>query len=108
LSRGRRSNSPARSFGYCSTAGGRGVGRRLAEAGIAAAIARGAERNELEVLASNTRAIALYERLGFVREGVRCRARRLDGQCEDNILMARLVEPPAIGEAAAPELSPAT
>ena len=59
---------------------GRGVGRRLAEAAMAAARAKGAERIELEVFASNTHAIALYERLGFAREGVKRRARKLDGE----------------------------
>jgi ribosomal protein S18 acetylase RimI-like enzyme len=67
---------------------GRGVGRRLAEAAIAAAKAQGAERIELEVFASNTRAITLYETLGFVREGVRRRARKLDGEYDDVVLMA--------------------
>jgi RimJ/RimL family protein N-acetyltransferase len=69
---------------------GRGVGRRLAEAAIAAARERGAERIELEVLAKNTRAIALYERLGFVHEGVKRRARKLDGEYDDIVLMALL------------------
>ena len=67
---------------------GRGIGRRLAEAAIAEAQARGAERIELEVFASNARAITLYERLGFVREGVRRHARLLDGVYDDNVLMA--------------------
>jgi ribosomal protein S18 acetylase RimI-like enzyme len=67
---------------------GRGVGRRLAEAAIAAAKEQGAERIELEVFASNTRAIALYETLGFVHEGVRRRARKLDGEYDDVVLMA--------------------
>jgi len=69
---------------------GRGVGRRLAEAAIAAAKAQGAERIELEVFASNTRAIALYERLGFVREGVKRNARKLDGEYDDIVQMALL------------------
>jgi ribosomal protein S18 acetylase RimI-like enzyme len=67
---------------------GRGVGRRLAEAAIAAAKEQGAERIELEVFASNTRAIALYEKLGFVREGVKRRARKLDGEYDDIVQMA--------------------
>ena len=69
---------------------GRGVGRRLADAAIAAAKAQGAERIELEVFASNARAIALYETLGFVREGVKRRARKLDGVYDDVVLMALL------------------
>jgi RimJ/RimL family protein N-acetyltransferase len=71
---------------------GRGIGTRLAQAGIAAAAEHGAERIELEVFASNERAIALYERLGFVREGVKKRARNLGGQYDDNILMALFME----------------
>jgi RimJ/RimL family protein N-acetyltransferase len=74
---------------------GRGLGRRLAEAALAAAHAGGIERVELEVFASNAAAIALYERLGFVREGVRRRARLLDGAYDDVVLMALLVEPSA-------------
>ena len=70
---------------------GRGVGRRLAEAAIAAAKEQGAERIELEVFASNTRAIALYERLGFVREGVKRRARKLDDAYDDIVQMALLL-----------------
>jgi RimJ/RimL family protein N-acetyltransferase len=67
---------------------GRGLGRRLAEAAVAAARERGMERIALEVFASNTRAIALYERLGFRHEGVLRRARKLDGRYDDNVLMA--------------------
>jgi ribosomal protein S18 acetylase RimI-like enzyme len=72
---------------------GRGLGERLALATIDAARARGVERVELEVFASNTRAIRLYERLGFAHEGVRLRARKLDGGYEDNVLMALVFEP---------------
>ena len=67
---------------------GQGLGRRLAQATIDAARARGVERVELEVFATNVRAIRLYERLGFVHEGVRLRARKLDGEYEDNVMMA--------------------
>ncbi|HUQ83076.1 MAG TPA: GNAT family N-acetyltransferase [Gemmatimonadaceae bacterium] len=67
---------------------GRGLGRRLAEASIDAARANGVERVELEVFASNTRAIRLYERLGFAHEGVRRRARKIDGAYDDNVMMA--------------------
>lgn len=71
---------------------GHGVGERLARAVMDAALARGAERIELEVFASNARAIRLYERLGFVREGVRRRARKLDGEYTDDVLMAYMAE----------------
>jgi hypothetical protein len=39
------------------------------------------------VFASNTRAIRLYERLGFVHEGVRHRARKIDGAYDDNVMI---------------------
>jgi RimJ/RimL family protein N-acetyltransferase len=69
---------------------GRGIGRRLMEEAIARAWHAGLERIELEVFASNAPARALYEKLGFVTEGVRRRARKLDGAYDDNVLMALL------------------
>ena len=67
---------------------GRGLGRRLAVETIRAALRAGIERVELQVYASNTRAIALYRNLGFVTEGVKRRARKLDGEYDDTVLMA--------------------
>jgi RimJ/RimL family protein N-acetyltransferase len=72
---------------------GRGVGRTLALETIRAARVMGLERIELEVFASNRRAIDLYERLGFVVEGVKRQARRLDDVYDDNILMALIGAP---------------
>lgn len=69
--------------GMLPEARGTGLGRRLMEAAIEAARRRGMERIELEVFASNTRAIALYERLGFVREGLKRRVRKIDGRYDD-------------------------
>ena len=69
---------------------GRGLGARLMLAALERAAEQGLDRIELEVYASNSRAITLYERLGFVREGVKRAARRLDGCVEDSVLMARL------------------
>jgi ribosomal protein S18 acetylase RimI-like enzyme len=57
---------------------GRGLGRQLAAETIRAARTAGIERIELDVLASNTAAIALYEKLGFITEGIRRRRRKLD------------------------------
>ena len=92
--------NPREGFRHCGRLGmgllpafrGRGLGRRLADAAIAAARSRGLERIELEVFASNARAIALYERLGFAREGVKRRARKLDGAYDDELFMALLLE----------------
>lgn len=75
-------------MGLLAAVRGHGVGRRLTEAAIQAASDRGIERIELEVFASNTIAIGLYERLGFVHEGVKRRARKLGGHYDDNVLMA--------------------
>lgn len=71
---------------------GKGLGERLMTTALEMARAKGFERVELEVFASNTHAAALYERLGFVREGVRRRARKLDGTYDDDILMALLFD----------------
>jgi len=70
-----------------------GNGRRLALAAISASRVTGVERIELEVFASNTAAVRLYEHLGFVQEGVKRGARRLDGRSDDTILMALIGEP---------------
>jgi ribosomal protein S18 acetylase RimI-like enzyme len=71
---------------------GRGLGRQLVARAVGAARQAGIERVELEVFASNERAIALYRAFGFVTEGVKRRARKLDGQYEDNVFMALLGE----------------
>ena len=77
----------------------RGIGRRLATAALEAAWSAGIERVELEVFTSNRRAIALYEKLGFVIEGVKHRARKLDGRYDDELFMA------LFGPDAAPEVN---
>jgi RimJ/RimL family protein N-acetyltransferase len=51
---------------------------------------QGFTRIELEVFESNARAIALYERRGFVHEGRKRAARILDGRTEDVLCMAWL------------------
>ncbi len=77
-------------MGVVETHRGQGIGTRLIEATIEAAIARGISRIELEAFSSNTRAIRLYEKLGFEHEGVKRRARCLDGHWDDFIVMALL------------------
>lgn len=67
---------------------GRGYGRRLIEATLRAAKLARFSRVELAVHADNPRAIALYERTGFVREGIKRRAICIDGQFGDTIMMA--------------------
>jgi RimJ/RimL family protein N-acetyltransferase len=69
---------------------GQGLGRQLAMTTIEAAFRHDIERIELDVFSSNVAAIRLYETLGFQREGVRRRFRKLDGVYDGNIIMALL------------------
>ena len=68
---------------------GRGVGRDLVEAAVAAATRQDATKVTLRVLGHNPGARRLYERCGFVVEGVLKGEFLLDGQLVDDILMAR-------------------
>ena len=86
-------------FTHCGTLGmgiirdhrRQGIGTRLMELTIGAAKARGMERVELEVYASNVPAISLYEKRGFVHEGVKRRARKIDGVYDDILVMALFI-----------------
>jgi RimJ/RimL family protein N-acetyltransferase len=69
---------------------GRGGGRMLVEAAIAARPAE-AHKIELEVFVDNEPAIALYRSIGFEQEGVRRdHYRREDGSLRSALVMARL------------------
>jgi ribosomal protein S18 acetylase RimI-like enzyme len=70
---------------------GRGVGERLLVASIEAARAADFERIELSVYARNTRAIALYRKVGFVHEGTRVRGKKIDGEYDDVHVMAMIL-----------------
>lgn len=73
---------------------GMGVGGRLLDAGVAWAAAAGAHKVALQVWPHNHRAIALYERLGFVHEGrLRRHYRRRNGECWDSLEMGLLLGP---------------
>jgi RimJ/RimL family protein N-acetyltransferase len=71
---------------------GRGVGSALLRETLKGARDFGFTRVELRYRAGNPRAGRLYERFGFVREGVQRNAVRLDGTYEDVICMALLME----------------
>ena len=80
-------------MGLLETYRRRGLGSALLRAVLAEAKLQGLSRIELEVYTSNQPAIALYERFGFVREGIKRSARILDGQGEDILCMALLLPP---------------
>lgn len=68
----------------------KGLGARLMTAALDAARRLGLHRVELDVHADNHRAIALYEKIGFLREGVARDAVKIDGRFIDSIRMAMI------------------
>ena len=68
-----------------------GIGTRLIDQTICKAKEERLERIELQVYASNTPAIKLYEKVGFIVEGVQKRARKLDGAYDDLVWMALFI-----------------
>lgn len=67
---------------------GTGIGRRLLASTLERARARGLERVELHVFSTNVRARRLYESLGFAVEAILPRRVKIDGQYQDEIMMA--------------------
>lgn len=72
---------------------GRGVGRHLVDGAVAEAGRRGATKVTLRVLGPNAGARRLYERCGFIVEGVLRGEFVLDGRLVDDVLMARYLTP---------------
>lgn len=72
---------------------GKGLGREMLQSVFDIAGRVGIERVELQVYASNESAVKLYRKFGFVTEGIKSRARKIDGQYDDIIMMARLRPP---------------
>jgi len=68
---------------------GRGLGRRLLEALIAGSEAHGIWTLQAGVFPENAASIALHERLGFRRVGVRERIGQRDGRWRDTVLLER-------------------
>ena len=67
---------------------GRGLGMRFLQATLDKAFAVGLVRIEFDVHADNARALALYTKAGFVREGAIRDAVFVDGEYRDAIAMA--------------------
>jgi RimJ/RimL family protein N-acetyltransferase len=72
---------------------GRGLGSALLASVLREPEAQRLHRIELEVFTANAPAIALYERFGFTREGIKRSARVLDGHAEDVLCMGLLLPP---------------
>jgi RimJ/RimL family protein N-acetyltransferase len=66
------------------------LGFRLISATLEQARRLGFVRIQLFVHADNTRAIALYRKVGFVEEGVLRDAAFMDGKFRDSLLMAKV------------------
>ncbi|WP_027166797.1 GNAT family protein [Mesorhizobium sp. WSM3224] len=75
-------------MGIVHTYRGRGLGLRLIDATLTQARKAGFVRVELSVHSDNARAISLYDKVGFVREGVQRDAVYIDGEYRDAIMMA--------------------
>ncbi len=69
---------------------GHGVGGALLAAALKKAREKGLTRIELTVRENNTSAIKLYEKFGFVKEGIHQNSVCIDGQYENHVFMALL------------------
>jgi RimJ/RimL family protein N-acetyltransferase len=69
---------------------GQGRGTQLITNALQLAFSKGLERIELDVFASNTGAINLYQKIGFREEGRKREARKLDGQYDDILIFGLL------------------
>ena len=69
---------------------GKGIGSSLLAKAIEHAFANGVTRIEMEVFASNQRAIQLYQKFGFIIEGTKRKARYLEGRYDDFIIFSLL------------------
>ncbi|MHA6298382.1 GNAT family N-acetyltransferase [Devosia sp. CAU 1758] len=79
-------------MGLLASHRGLGIGTNLLAATLNAA-RTGFHRVELDVYASNTSAITLYEKVGFAHEGRRRNALLRDGLYEDIVMMGMLLNP---------------
>jgi len=78
-------------IGVLATASGSGVGSGLLRELESWARGHGLHRLELTVMAHNRRALALYERMGFVVEGRRREGLLVNGDFIDELYMAKLL-----------------
>ena len=69
----------------------RGLGLALMDHALRAAVAQGFRKVRLMVIATNTRALAVYRRTGFVETGRFVEEVRLGRGCEDLVVMERML-----------------
>jgi RimJ/RimL family protein N-acetyltransferase len=72
----------------------RGIGRQLLEALSTWAVAQNITRVELTVMSHNSAAIALYQRAGYRREGLKRGSIRIDGRPVDEVVMGKSLDSP--------------
>jgi putative acetyltransferase len=88
---------------HCGTLGmgvlaayrGRRIGQELLSATLAKARSNGITRIVLEARMDNTRAIKLYERMGFAHEARKRNALRIEGVYDEAVQMSLIYEPGA-------------
>lgn len=85
-------HSRALGMGVLAEYRGHGIGKALIHTTLERAKSIGLTRVELTVREANKRAFALYEKMGFVVEGVKRNAVRVDGKYENLICMGLLLE----------------
>ena len=83
-------------IGVRADAAGLGLGTGLLRQAKDWGAAHGLHRLELTVMAHNTRAIRLYERMGFSVEGRRSECLLVDGQFIDELTMAVILPGPSV------------
>ncbi len=71
---------------------GKGIGKRLMYSALEMAKTKGLTRIELTARENNHRAIALYKQFGFVAEGLKRNATRINGVYENDVIMGLLLE----------------
>ena len=92
IDRPTRAHTGVLGIGVLAEFRGRGIGTALIRETLKKARASGLTRIELSVREGNASVIGLYERFGFVHEGVQRKAIRMDGKYENLICMGLLLD----------------
>jgi ribosomal protein S18 acetylase RimI-like enzyme len=92
IDRPTRAHAGVLGIGVLAEFRGRGIGTALLRETLQKARASGLTRIELSVREGNASVIGLYERFGFVHEGVQRNAIRMDGKYENLICIGLLLD----------------